>query len=70
MNIRHFIETLQLIFIVFKLVHVIDWSWLWVLSPILMILGFYILVVITCIIWLLIDEWIEKRSEDDKNRRS
>lgn len=29
-----FISTLTLIFIVLKLVGVIDWSWAWVLSPI------------------------------------
>lgn len=27
------VEVLQLIFIVLKLVKVIDWSWWWVLSP-------------------------------------
>lgn len=28
-----FIEVLQIVFIVLKLVKVINWSWVWVLSP-------------------------------------
>lgn len=28
-----FIEALQIVFIVLKLVKVINWSWIWVLSP-------------------------------------
>lgn len=34
-----FAEVLALIFIVLKLVHVIDWPWIWVLSPIWIGLG-------------------------------
>lgn len=30
---RHLLETLLMIFIILKLVHVIDWNWLIVLSP-------------------------------------
>ena len=28
-----FLDTLQVVFIVLKLLNVIDWKWLWVLSP-------------------------------------
>lgn len=28
-----FIGLLQIVFIVLKLCHIIDWTWLWVLSP-------------------------------------
>ena len=36
MNKKHdtwFIETLQLIFISFRIAGIIDWSWVWVLAP-------------------------------------
>lgn len=45
-----FVGVLTIVFIVLKLVGVIDWSWLWVLSPIwimiLISIGFIALVVI------------------------
>lgn len=42
---------LQIIFIVLKLCGVIDWSWLWVLSPIWIgIILFVVLIVICCLI--------------------
>ena len=37
---------LFLIFLVLKLVGVIDWSWWWVFSPLLIGVGFWILVLI------------------------
>lgn len=37
---------LTLIFIVLKLLKVIDWSWLWVLAPLWISVGFAILIVI------------------------
>ena len=37
---------LTVVFVVFKLVGTIDWSWWWVLSPILIDIGFTILVLI------------------------
>ena len=39
-------SVLTIIFIVLKLVEVIDWSWWWVVSPILIDMGLVILVVI------------------------
>ena len=41
-----FIGLLQLLFITLKLVGVIDWSWLWVLSPIWISL----IIVVICLI--------------------
>lgn len=41
-----FFEVLTLIFIVLKLVHVIDWPWIWVLSPIWIGILFIVLVAI------------------------
>ena len=41
---------LGLIFIVLKLCHVIEWSWLWVLSPFWISLGIAIIVIIIFVI--------------------
>lgn len=41
-----FIGVLQILFIAFKLTGVIDWSWLWVLSPIWLQLVFAIPILI------------------------
>lgn len=50
-----FIEVLQLIFIVLKLIGVIHWSWFWVLSP----LWGYIIFVIVILVWLRVtDGWL------------
>lgn len=46
-----FCGTLAIVFIILKLMHVIEWSWLWVLSPIwiptifgLLIFGFLVII--------------------------
>ena len=46
-----FSGTLTLIFVVLKLLHVIDWSWLWVLSPLWIswIIGIVIILMIVII---------------------
>ena len=44
------VGALTLIFIVLKLVGVINWSWLLVLSPIWIVIGLYVLVVIVAVI--------------------
>ena len=42
---------LQVVFIVLKLVHVIDWSWWWVLAPTWISLAFVVVIIIIyCII--------------------
>jgi len=39
-----FIGVLAIVFIVLKLIHVINWSWLWVLSPLwISVLAFFII---------------------------
>jgi hypothetical protein len=40
-----FSSVLTLIFVVLKLCHTIDWSWWWVLSPVLISIG------LTLIVW-------------------
>ena len=44
-----FCGTLTIVFIVLKLVNVIDWSWLWVLSPL------WIDVILTIIVLIIFD---------------
>lgn len=46
-----FCEVLTIIFIVLKLIGVINWSWLWVLSPLW--IGFVIVFIILFIIHLI-----------------
>ena len=49
-----FLGMLALIFVVAKLWHVIDWSWFWVLSPLLIplgIIGMAILILLIISIW-------------------
>lgn len=41
-----FCSILTLIFVVCKLLHYIDWSWWWVLAPVLISAGFTTLVVL------------------------
>ena len=48
------ISTLTLIFVVLKFVKVIDWSWFWVLSPIIFTVGFWAVLVLFFIIATLI----------------
>lgn len=46
-----FVGLLQILFIAFKLLGVINWSWLWVLSPI-WISSILLILIFTFIIWL------------------
>lgn len=41
-----FTIALTLVFVILKLCHVIDWKWIWVLSPLWICLGLSILIVI------------------------
>jgi hypothetical protein len=54
-----FLGALTILFIGLKLAHVIDWSWLWVLSPlwlgIAVIVGFMIIGAIGIGLWALVD---------------
>ncbi|EIA21399.1 hypothetical protein [Listeria fleischmannii] len=51
-----FAGLLTIVFIVLKLTDVIRWSWLWVLSPLWISLGFSLLLFLTILIVL----WIKK----------
>ncbi len=45
-----FLGALTIVFITLKLVRVINWSWLWVLCPLLISLGIIVLAVIVAAI--------------------
>lgn len=51
-----FVGTLTIIFIVLRLLNLIDWSWWWVLSPIwisaLLFIGFIVMLVIFAMIFI------------------
>lgn len=47
-----FTEILQIVFIILKLCHVVEWSWIWVLAPTWISLVIAIIVIIIAIIWV------------------
>lgn len=49
---------LTLVFIVLKLCHVIDWSWVWVLSPLWISFSIAILIIVAVV---LIGVWMANR---------
>lgn len=51
----NFLEALLLIFIVLKLTGVINWSWLWVLSPLWISIGIIIVILIILLAYDSID---------------
>ena len=61
---------LTVVFVVLKLVGVIDWSWWWVFSPTLISLGLTLLVLIGFAIYaahdLKKDDFISKKMRNDK----
>jgi hypothetical protein len=44
-------SVLTIIFVVLKLVGTIDWSWWWVLSPTLISIGLWVVLIICIAIW-------------------
>lgn len=41
---------LQIVFIVLKLCHIIDWQWPWVLAPTWIVIGFVIVILLLAVI--------------------
>lgn len=55
-----FFGLLTIVFITLKLIGVISWTWFWVLSPIIFIVGLNVLIAVICLIIafiLLLIEW-------------
>lgn len=64
-----FVSVLTLIFIILKLVNVIDWSWLWVLSPIWISLGLIFLVTFCGFIYFIIRrKYMKKKYKETRKR--
>ena len=64
---------LTIVFVVLKLVGVINWSWIWVLAPLWISFLLFVLLIIVCIICLVIIDKCEdrkygiRRKKRDKN---
>lgn len=53
-----FTELLTIVFVVLKLIGVIDWKWIFVILPELVAVGFYMLYILS---WI----WIDRIRHDD-----
>lgn len=51
-----FFGLLAILFIGLKLTHVINWSWLWVLSPIWIPAALVVLILVAILIWAIVKE--------------
>lgn len=65
-------SVLTIVFVVLKLVGTINWSWWWVLSPILINIGLTIIILIGFAIWISHEnkeyDYISKKDKRDKWR--
>lgn len=52
---------LTVVFVVLKLCGLIDWSWLWVLSPVWISIGLVPVILLFSVICFTIADWIDKR---------
>lgn len=50
----HFFDLLTTVFIVLKLIGIINWSWFWVLSPIIIPIGLILVIVLPITLFLAI----------------
>lgn len=71
---------LLVLFIALKLLKVIDWEWYWILSPIWIPIGLWILIIGLCLlipiaiividaIWTSIESWIHTRKNKKKVKK-
>ena len=51
---------LTVIFVVLKLCGLIDWSWWWVLSPVWISIGLFLVIILIVVICCAISEFIDK----------
>ena len=56
-----FAGLLTILFIALKLTHVIDWSWLWVLSPIWISFAIGVAIILVCFVIALIKDSRHRR---------
>lgn len=52
----NFAEALGVVFIVLRLCGVIDWPWVWVLAPIWVPIGLWLLAVLIAFIWAMMKD--------------
>ena len=59
-NFNSIIPILTIIFVIFKLTGIINWSWWWVFSPLLIPLTVVVIVWIICLVLAIIEILIKK----------
>lgn len=59
-NFNSIIPILTIIFVIFKLTSIINWSWWWVFSPLLIPLTVVVIVWIICLVLAIIEILIKK----------
>lgn len=63
-----FCGVLAVAFVVLKLCHVIDWSWLWILSPIWIPIALLLVISAAVVGWAFISGHFEKKRELKKKK--
>ena len=63
-----FLGMLFLVFLVLKLMNIIDWKWIWVIAPLWCIPAFLVLILIGGFLFVWIKELTSKRSGIKKRR--
>lgn len=56
-------SVLTIIFVVLKLCGLIDWSWLWVLSPTWISIGLTVVLILILFVCVKISNWMDKRNK-------
>jgi len=55
-----YIIVLTIVFVVLKLTDTIDWSWWWVLSPLLIRFGIFIVLGLIAILYVVLSDMVKK----------
>ena len=61
-----FLELLTAVFIVLKLTHKIEWSWVWVLAPTWIPIALFVLVLAICVVIPIIAKIVKSRNKKDR----
>lgn len=56
-----FLESLTLVFIILKLIHKIDWPWIWVLSPTWIPIALILIIIAAIVGWSIFSVYVLKR---------
>ena len=56
-----FLESLTLVFIILKLIHKIDWPWIWVLAPTWIPVALILIIIAAVVGWSVFSVYVLKR---------